>query len=193
MHREAMAHPGGMVAVIGLDLDTVRRVAEEAGEAGVLDVANHNAAEQVVITGEAAALKRAGAIVKEMKGRAVPLKVSGAWHSRLMAGGVAEFRQLMDEINFKAPESRMIFNATAASESDPMKIKDTMAGQLVNPVLWYDSVRRMAADGVTAYVEVGPKNVLTGLVKKILPADSGATLYNVQDIESLEHFMGDLD
>jgi len=189
MHREATAHPGGMLAVIGLDLDTVRRIAEEAGEMGVLDVANHNAAEQVVITGEATALKKAGSLVKEMKGRAVPLKVSGAWHSRLMADGVSEFREFMDEINFKPPQGLMIFNATAASESDPAKIKDMMAGQLINPVLWYGSVRRMAADGVTAYVEVGPKNVLTGLVKKILPADSSATLHNVQDIESLERFI----
>jgi [acyl-carrier-protein] S-malonyltransferase len=128
-----------------------------------------------------------------MKARAVPLKVSGAWHSRLMAGGVSEFRELMEEINFKPPQSPMIFNATADQEADPLKIKDIMAGQLVNPVLWYDTVRRMAEDGVTAYVEVGPKNVLTGLVKKILPADSNVTLYNVQDIESLERFIGGLD
>ncbi len=193
MHREAMAHPGGMVAVIGLDLASVRRITEEAGEMGVLDVANHNAAEQVVITGESAALKRAVSIVKEMKARAVPLKVSGAWHSRLMADGVSEFRELMEELNFKPPQSLMIFNSTADSESDPVKIKDMMAGQLVKPVLWYDTVRRMAADGVTAYVEVGPKNVLAGLVKKILPADSNATLHNVQDIESLERFIEDLD
>lgn len=192
MHREAMAHPGGMVAVIGLDLESVRRIAEEAKRMDVLDVANHNAAEQVVITGEAAALKRAVSLVKEMKAKAVPLKVSGAWHSGLMAGGVSEFREMMEEIKFNPPKSLMIFNATAASEPDPAKIKDIMAGQLVKPVLWYDTISRMAADGVTAYVEVGPKNVLTGLVKKILPADSNATLYNVQDIESFEHFMEDL-
>jgi [acyl-carrier-protein] S-malonyltransferase len=192
MHREAMAHPGGMVAVIGLDLESVRHIVEEAKEKDVLDVANHNAAEQVVITGETVALKRAVSLVKERKAKAVPLKVSGAWHSGLMAGGVSEFRERMEGIKFSHPKSLMIFNATAAPESDPVKIKDTMARQLVKPVLWYDTVNRMAADGVTAYVEVGPKNVLTGLVKKILPADSNATLYNVQDIESFERFMEEL-
>ena len=135
MHREALAHPGGMAAVIGLDLDSVRRIVKDAGDPGVLDVANHNAAGQVVITGEEDALKRAVSAAKEMKARAVPLKVSGAWHSRLMADGVSEFREFMENITFSSPQSLMIFNATAEAESDPVKIKDMMAGQLVNPVL----------------------------------------------------------
>lgn len=189
MHREATAHPGGMAAVLGLDLDSVRRIVEEVQDLGVLDVGNHNAAEQVVITGEPAPLERAVSLVRECKAKAVPLKVSGAWHSRLMAGGVSELRGFMEEMTFNPPSTPVIFNATADMESDPETIKDMMAGQLVNPVLWYDTVRRMEADGITTYVEVGPKNVLTGLVRKILPADSKAELYNVQDVHGLERFL----
>jgi [acyl-carrier-protein] S-malonyltransferase len=191
MHRESLVHPGGMAAVVGLNLDAVRRIVQEAGNSGVLDVANHNAADQVVITGEVEPLKRAISAVKEMKARAVPLKVSGAWHSRLMAEGVSELREFMDNTTFSPPSHRIILNATAEAETDPGKIKDMMAGQLVNPVFWYDTVQRMAAEQVDVYVEVGPKNVLSALVKKILPPDSNASIYNVQDVDSLEGFISD--
>jgi [acyl-carrier-protein] S-malonyltransferase len=67
-----------------------------------------------------------------------------------------------------------------------------MAGQLVKPVLWYDTICRMAADGVDVFVEVGPKNVLAGLVRKILPADSKADLYNVQDVPGLDRFLAEI-
>ncbi len=186
MHREAVAHPGGMAAVLGLDLDAVQRIVEEVQGLGVLDAGNHNAPGQVVITGEIAPLEKAVSLVRERKGKAKTLKVSGAWHSRLMAGGVAELRAFMDGVNFRSPVAPMIFNATAGTETDPETIKEMMAWQLVRPVYWYDTVKRMEAEGVDVYVEVGPKNVLANLVKKILPAGSGAAVYNVQDVPGME-------
>jgi [acyl-carrier-protein] S-malonyltransferase len=190
MHREAMAKPGSMAAVLGMDIEAVGRIVFQAREAGVLAVANHNTAEQIVITGEKEPLSHAVELVKEKGGKAIPLKVSGAWHCSLMQNAVNDFLQFMGDVSFSAPETSVLFNATAESESDPEKIKDLMAKQLITPVRWYDIIQNMTAEGVNVFVEVGPKKVLTGLLKKTLPRDIGAKVYNVEDVQSLEGFLG---
>ncbi|MCG6880920.1 MAG: ACP S-malonyltransferase [Deltaproteobacteria bacterium] len=186
MHREALANPGHMAAVIGLDMEAVMEIVAEARAGEILDVANHNTARQIVITGQKDAVNRAVQLAKEKKAKAIPLKVSGAWHSGLMKGGVDEFRTFMKDIPFSAPTSEMIFNATAQSEADPERIKDIMANQLVSPVRWYDSMRKMLDKGVNTFVEVGPKTVLAGLLKKIASPDHALTVFTVQDPEGLE-------
>ncbi len=189
MHREALANPGKMAAVICLDIDVVQDIVTQARGKDILAVANHNTAEQIVITGQEGPISRAIQLVKERKGKAIPLKVSGAWHSKLMEGGVEEFRSSMDDIPFARPESAVLFNATAGSETDPEKIRDIMANQLVSPVKWYDIMANMLENGVDSFVEVGPKNVLAGLLKKIVPSDKDVKIYNVQDAQSLEDFL----
>lgn len=186
MHREALAHPGGMAAVMGLDMDGVLELVEAAREDGILDVANHNTAQQIVITGEQDAVKRAVRLAKEKKAKAIPLKVSGAWHSQLMQGGVNELRSFMEEIPFSSPHSEMFFNATAQVETDPERIKDIMAHQLTSPVRWFDIMVKMLDAGVNVFVEVGPKNVLSGLLKKIASRDAAIKTLNVQDPETLK-------
>jgi [acyl-carrier-protein] S-malonyltransferase len=190
MHREALANPGSMAAVLGMDIEAVGKIVAQAGEGGVLAVANHNTAEQIVITGEKEPLSQAVDLVKEKGGKAIPLKVSGAWHCTLMQDAVDDFRQFMGDVSFSIPQTTILFNATAESESDPEGIKDIMAEQLVSPVRWYDILLKMMADGVDVFVEVGPKKVLTGLLKKALPSDTEAKLYNVEDMQSLESFLG---
>lgn len=192
MHREAVRNPGSMAAVIGMDIDSVREIVGLASEGDALAVANHNTAEQVVITGENGAVSRAVQLVKERKGKAVPLKVSGAWHSKLMEGAVGEFREFMEQVSFKRPESSILFNATAAEENNPDKIKDIMAEQLVTPVRWYDIMLKMVQDGVDCFVEVGPNKVLSGLLKKTLPPENQVSIYNIQDIESLQSFLEEI-
>ena len=186
MHRESLSNPGTMAAVLGLDMAAVQEIVADAREGEILDVANHNTAQQIVITGQKEAVNRAVQLAKGKKAKAIPLKVSGAWHSGLMQGGVDEFRAFMEDIPFSAPTSEMFFNATAQPESDPERIKDIMANQLVSPVRWYDSIRKMLDKGVDTFVEVGPKNVLAGLLKKIVSPDDAVTVLTVQDSEDLE-------
>ncbi len=186
MHREALANPGHMAAVVGLDMAAVLEIVAAAKKGDVLGVANHNTAQQIVITGQKDAVSRAVQLTKEKKAKAIPLKVSGAWHSELMQGGVSEFRAFMEDIPFSSPTSDMIFNATAQRETDPERIRDIMANQLVSPVRWYDSMRKMLDEGVNTFVEVGPKNVLAGLLKKIATPDDAIHVFPVQDPESLE-------
>ncbi|EFK09836.1 [acyl-carrier-protein] S-malonyltransferase [delta proteobacterium NaphS2] len=186
MHRESLSNPGTMAAVLGLDMAAVQEIVADAREGEILDVANHNTALQIVITGQKEAVNRAVQLAKGKKAKAVPLKVSGAWHSGLMQGGVDEFRTFMEDIPFSTPTSEMFFNATARSETDPERIKDIMANQLVSPVRWYDSMRKMLDEGVDTFVEVGPKTVLAGLLKKIVSPDDAVSVFTVQDPEDLE-------
>ena len=189
MHRESISNPGSMVAVLGMDVDPVGEIVAKAGEKGVLAIANHNTAEQIAITGEQEPISLAAALIKEGGGKAIPLKVSGAWHCTLMENAVSEFRQFMDNIPFSTPEADILFNATAKGEGDPEKIKDIMAQQLISPVKWYDIITVMLEKDVDIFVEVGPKKVLTGLMKKILPRETEVRVFNVEDMKSLSTFL----
>ncbi|HDZ22961.1 MAG TPA: [acyl-carrier-protein] S-malonyltransferase [Desulfobacteraceae bacterium] len=189
MHRESLSHPGTMAAVLGLPIETVERIVDEAKGDDILAVANHNTAEQIVITGQEEPVSRAVQAVKKEGAKAIPLKVSGAWHCRLMEGAVAEFREFMEQIPFSPPATRMFFNATGDAEADPEAMKDIMAKQLVSPVKWYDIVQQMVSEGVQTFVEVGPKKVLTGLVRKIVPKDGEIRLFQVDDSAGLEKFL----
>jgi [acyl-carrier-protein] S-malonyltransferase len=171
MEREAGAHPGGMHAVVKLDIDTVRGIVAAAQAKGALTLANHNSAEQIVISGEVAALEAAAELVKEKGGKAIPLKVSGAWHSDLIKGAVPDFEQALAKAQVKAPHTPLLFNVTAAAEADPVVIRSIMAQQIASTVRWYEIVQHLVAAGVEVFIEVGPKTVLTGLLKKIIPAE----------------------
>jgi len=189
MQREAIAHPGGMAAIIGMDIDAVGEIVSQAREKDILAVANHNTAEQIVITGEKEPLSRAIQLVKEKKGKALPLKVSGAWHCELMRAAVEDFRKFMDDIPFSTPQTSVLLNATARIEVNPEKMKNIMAGQLVRPVRWFDIIRNMLEDGVNIFVEVGPKKVLTGLLKKIVLPEKAVKFFNVENAQSLNSFL----
>ncbi len=191
MHREARAHPGDMVAVIGMDIHAVQEVIDEARGQDILAVANHNTAEQIVITGEKEAVSRAVQLVRERTGRAISLKVSGAWHCELMRGAVDEFRSFMEDIPFSSPQSTVLFNATAGRETEPEKIKDLMATQLVSPVRWHDIIGRMLKGGIDTFVEVGPKTVLAGMLKKTLAGNNHIRICNVQNVQDLKNLVDD--
>jgi [acyl-carrier-protein] S-malonyltransferase len=192
MHREALANPGVMAAVVGLDLQAVEEIVALAKEDEVLAVANHNTADQVVITGQEGAVSRAIRLLKDRGGKAIPLKVSGAWHSPLMGGAVEEFRGFMDRVHFSTPKSAIILNTAAEGGSDPERIKDIMARQLTSPVRWYEIVREILSQGITTFAEIGPKKVLAGLLKKIAPSETVLKIYNLEDQTSLRTFMDQL-
>ncbi|MDD5204681.1 MAG: ACP S-malonyltransferase [Desulfobacterales bacterium] len=189
MQREADRNPGSMAAVMGLSIKQVDEVVRIATEKGVVAVANHNTAQQIVITGQKEPLAYAIELLKQKGAKAIPLNVSGAWHSPLMKNAVQEFRDFMQDIPFHKPESQILFNATASEETDPQKIKDIMSNQLVQPVRWHDIMLKMLKDGVDIFVEVGPKNVLIGLLKKTLPRESKVKTYNVGDLKGLKTFL----
>jgi len=189
MDREATRNQGAMSAVVGLNIDQVQGIVSQVAQTGVVAVANHNSAEQIVITGAPEPVQAAGDKAASLGGRVIALKVSGAWHSPLIQGAETEFRDFLESVQFSTPACPVVHNVSAAAEPDGQKIKQLMARQLCSPVRWYDTMLKMAQEQVEVYVEIGPGRVLTGLLKKSLPADHAARVYNVGDLKSLDKFL----
>jgi [acyl-carrier-protein] S-malonyltransferase len=163
MHREATRNKGAMHAIIGLPINT----------------------------GAPEPVKRVSDLAVSQGAKAIPLKVSGAWHSDLIQGAQDEFKDVIESIRFNTPEKPMVFNVTADVESDTKEIKSIMARQLCSPVKWYDSMCRLMAENIENFVEVGPGRVLAGLLKKILPKDYPRKIYNVNSMRSLDRFLNE--
>lgn len=189
MHREATRNTGAMSAIVGMKIDQVTQVVSQAAASGVVAVANHNSGEQIVITGAPDAVARAGELAAAQGAKAIALKVSGAWHSPLIAGAESDFKAFLADIPFDAPQCPVIHNVTADTASDPGRIRGLMAEQLCSPVRWFDTIQKLVADRVEIYVEIGPGRVLAGLLKKILPNDSQAEIFNVYDLKTLDKFV----
>ena len=188
MNRESTKHEGAMHAIIGLAIDKVQGLVDEVQGDGVVSVANHNTEHQIVITGSTGQVEKVSSLAVLQEARAVPLKVSGAWHSELIKGAVDEFRDFLDTVFFNTPERAIIHNVTADFGKDPDEIKAVMAKQLCSSVRWYDSIQRLIKEKVEIFAEVGPGRVLTGLLKKIVPDDYPCRIYNINSLKNMEKF-----
>jgi [acyl-carrier-protein] S-malonyltransferase len=174
---------GGMLVVIGLERRAVNAVVTGLGRPDDLVVANDNAPGQVVISGARDALAAAQeALVAAGAKRVLPLKVSGPFHSPLMATAGRELAADLDETEFRDADPPLISNVTAEPVRDAARLRELLARQVCSPVEWVASVRRMASDGVDTFVECGPGSALTGMVRRIVP---DARTLNVSDPESL--------
>ena len=160
--------PGTMAAVIKLPTETVEEIC--ASCAGLVIPANYNSEGQIVISGEAEAVAEACAKMKEAGAkRALPLAVSGAFHSPLMEPARLELAEAIDTTPFQVPVCPIYQNVTALPSTDPDVIKDNLLRQLTSPVRWTQTVLNMVADGADSFLEIGPGTVLQGLVKRIAP------------------------
>lgn len=189
MEREGRAHPGGMRAVLGLTIAEVQEVLADLSDKGIITIGNHNSEKQVVLSGEIAALEVATAVIKEKKGKVIPLNVSIANHSPLVAGAVPDFVAAMATVTFKEPSVPMFFNVTAKEENDPSEMRDIMARQIASMVRWLDIINNLMAKDVRVFVEAGPKTILTGLLKKIVPSDYDYKCFQVDSPETLAKFL----
>lgn len=166
MQRCCEAHPGAMAAIIGLPAEQIEEICKRTG--GVVAPANYNSDAQTVISGEAEAVNAACETLKAAGAkRALPLQVSGAFHSPLMEPARAELAAAIEQAPVNAPMCPIYQNVSAAAETDPQRIKDNLLKQLTSPVRWTDTVRAMAAAGATEFIEFGPGTVLQGLIKRI--------------------------
>lgn len=168
MQAAAEARAGGMVSVMGLDasqIDEVCRVARTDWE--VLSAANYNSPGQVVISGDAAACQRSLAEVERLGGRAIALRVAGAFHSPLMATAAEQLRTELARRSFSPPRIPVVSNVTADYHQGPDAIRDLLRVQVAEPIRWQHSIERLIGDGFDRFVEVGPGRVLTGLMRSI--------------------------
>ena len=166
MQKACAIEPSTMAAVLGLDDAVVEQICQETP--GTVVAANYNCPGQLVISGSITAVEAACAKLTEAGARrALVLPVGGAFHSPLMAPAQEELGRAIEATNFAQPICPVYQNVTAAAVEDPAAIKRNLLAQLTAPVRWTQSVQQMIQDGATHFIEVGPGNVLQGLVKKI--------------------------
>lgn len=179
MQKACEYEPSGMAAVIGLDDQSVREACEETGE--VIVPANFNCPGQVVISGTLAGIEKACQILP-LRGakRVLKLVVGGAFHSPLMEPARKELSEAIRSVTFRKPVCPVYQNVTGKPTSDPAVISGDLIQQLTLPVQWTRSIQQMIADGATHFTEIGPGNVLQGLVKKISGTVETAGIDNYQ-------------
>ena len=190
MHATGTERPGTMAAVLGLATAAVEAACHEASSGGSVAVAaNLNTPEQTVISGDPAAVDRAGAACKE-KGakRVVPLKVSGAFHSPLMAPATTKLQLALEHAPWRDPAFPVIANANAEPVKDASRARRLLADQLTAPVRWVDCMQRAAeqAGQGAQFIEIGPGNVLAGLLKRIVP---GAAVTSLGTADQVAKFL----
>ncbi|HVX72077.1 MAG TPA: ACP S-malonyltransferase [Devosia sp.] len=177
---------GAMAAILGLDLETVLRAANDAEQGEVCGVANDNAPGQVVISGHAGAVARAIELLKAAGAkRALPLPVSAPFHCALMRPAADAMEHALGQVEFKAPAVPVVVNVTARPTSDPAAIKAHLVEQVTGMVRWTESVKWLAGEGgVTELYELGAGKVLTGLAKRIAPEVAASAVGSPADVEA---------
>lgn len=183
----ASSSEGSMAAIMGLDLQLLQSICADVSGAETVVVANENSPGQLVISGNMSAVERAMALAREHGAkRVIPLKVSAAFHSPLMRAAASGLHRAIDAVaQVSTPFCPVISNITAEPLCEPAALRTELVAQMTSPVRWISVVERMAAGGVTRFVEIGPGSVLTGLIKRIVP---GLELINVADDGAVERW-----
>lgn len=182
-------NPGGMMAILGLTIVEVQGILDELASPEEISIGNYNSSQQIVLSGTKAALAKAGDLAMEKGGKAVVLNVSIANHSPLMNGAVAQFEREFAEVVMREPEVPVFFNVTGAIETDMQKVRSVMVKQIVSMVRWYEIINGLVDLGVETFVEIGPKKVLTGLMKRMLPKGGAHRCFQIDTPELLQKFM----
>jgi [acyl-carrier-protein] S-malonyltransferase len=179
MYEAGLKNPGSMLAIMGLDEETVKDISFHSGT----EISNINCPGQIVVSGAAQALVEADKLARVKGARALrPLKVSGAFHSALMEPIIAEFSRIVSDVRFQPPVIPVISNVTARPLTDVDSIKEELVKQLRNCIQWQRSVEYMMHSGITTFYEIGPGRVLTGLIRRI---NSELQIFNISGVEDI--------
>ncbi|WP_078413348.1 ACP S-malonyltransferase [Priestia abyssalis] len=184
MDEAVPAGEGTMAAILGMDAGALKEVTDEiTNEGDPVQLANINCPGQIVISGTASGVEKASVLAKE-KGakRAIPLVVSGPFHSSLMKPAAQKLDQVLSDIHIEDAKVPVISNVTAEPMTDKEEIKQRLVEQLYSPVRWEESIQTLMNGGVDTFIEIGPGKVLAGLIKKI---NRRATVFSVYDTQSL--------
>ncbi|HUP50256.1 MAG TPA: ACP S-malonyltransferase [Thermoanaerobaculia bacterium] len=178
---------GGMAALIGPSVEEAQEICREAAQGEVVSVANINAPGQIVIAGTKSGVERAIEVAKK-RGvrRALPLPVSAPFHCELMKPAEERLRPVLDTAAIRDLWLSLVSNVDASPIGTAHAVRNALLRQVASPVRWVESVQRMISMGVRRFVEVGPGNVLTGLIRRI---DGSVELVNVSDVPTLEAFV----
>ena len=183
--QEAVPEGGAMTAVLGLDTDTIEKICEDTE--GIVSVANYNCPGQTVITGEAAAVLAAAEKCGQTGAkRCIPLKVSGPFHSPMLAGAGEKLGKELEHVEIHPISIPYIANVTADYVTDAKDVKPLLKKQVSSSVKWQQTIERMIADGVDTFIEIGPGKTLSGFMRKI---NRDVKVYNVEKPADLERVL----
>jgi [acyl-carrier-protein] S-malonyltransferase len=183
MQRAVPEGVGTMAAVLKVSAEQVAEVC--ANTAGIVEVANYNSPQQTVISGEVAAVNAAGETLKTGKARVIPLAVSAPFHSSLMKDAAEAFKHDLEQATFSPLSVPLVSNIDAQPITSADNSVSLLTQQVTRSVRWTDTINQLVAEGVTVFVELGSGNVLSGLVKRIVPKDSPVVAVAVNDMASL--------
>ena len=186
--QEAVPTGGAMTAVLGADTAIIEKICEETE--GIVSIANYNCPGQIVITGEQQAVDAAAAALKEAGAkRCTPLNVSGPFHSAMLLPAGEKLAAELEQVEIHEIAVPYITNVTADYVTDPSQVKELLKKQISSSVRWQQSVERMIADGVEAFIEIGPKKSLCGFMKRI---DKTVPAYHVDKVTDLDSVLSEL-
>ena len=186
--QEAVPTGGAMTAVLGADTAVIEKICEETE--GIVSIANYNCPGQIVITGEQQAVDAAAAALKEAGAkRCTPLNVSGPFHSAMLLPAGEKLAAELEHVEIHEIAVPYITNVTADYVTDPSQVKELLKKQISSSVRWQQSVERMIADGVEAFIEIGPKKSLCGFMKRI---DKTVPAYHVDKVTDLDSVLSEL-
>lgn len=190
MEQAAADKPSSMMAVLGLDRKPLQEACSAASALGSVVIANYNCPGQLVIGGEQAAVAQAAALAKEAGARrCMPLKVSGPFHTPLMAPAGAALEERFRTVTFAQPQIPVVFNCLGDVKPEDTTIPELLVRQVQSSVYMEDSIRRMAALGMDALIEIGPGRVLSGFVKKTTPQLPVYTVETAEDMQQLTQLL----
>lgn len=182
--QEAVPTGGAMTAVLGLDAAVIEKVCEETK--GLVSIANYNCPGQIVITGEASAVAKAAQGLAAAGGkRCIPLKVSGPFHSEMLAGAGERLAEELKHVEIHEIQIPYLSNVTADYVTDRTQVKELLKRQVSSSVRWQQSIERMIADGTDTFVEIGPGKTLSGFIRKINRDVKSINIEKVEDLEKL--------
>ena len=186
MEEAAAGHDSAMVAVLSLDREKLQTACDEASALGTVVIANYNCPGQLVIGGDRAAVERAAALARGQGARrCLPLKVSGPFHTPLMAPAGEALEVYFRSVPFEVPRIPVVFNCLGDVRDEGTSIQSLLARQVQSSVYMEDSIRKLASMGLDALVEIGPGRTLTGFVKKTVPGFPVCSVETAAEVEAL--------
>ena len=185
--QEAVPTGGAMAAVLGLDAKTIEEVCSNTE--GIVSIANYNCPGQIVITGEEAAVEKAGAALKEAGAkRVVPLKVSGPFHSAMLTGAGEKLAEVLENTKLQEFSIPYVTNVTADYVTTTEPVKELLKKQVSSSVRWQQSIERLIADGYDEFVEIGPGHTLSGFMRKI---NRDVKTVSIEKLEDYKAYVGE--
>ena len=179
---------GKMIAVLGVEVEKLKDIIKiEKKENGVCEIANDNAVGQVILSGNKKNIESIQIILKDMKIKSIPLKVSAPFHCSLMKPAANIMQKKIREIKFKKPQIEIINNVSASSESNPEIIKELLIKQIFSSVRWRESLIKMSQNGVKNFIEIGPGKALAGMVKRTIKDANSFSINSIDDIKKINN------